>query len=135
MVQKVATVFLLFALPLTLVVLVAAALVQSSPYTKQHSIAALDVSPAVNTINSSAVISLTATGFEPDVLTITVGTEVEWHNTTSQTHYLQSGEPVYIYLPMLVNATGDDLEGAAIFDGQIFVDELWFTLYPRIPKM
>ena len=119
MIKKVAAVFLLFALSSTLLVLVLAAVEQSSPYNEQYSVAAFDVSPAVNAINSSAVISLTATGFEPGVLTDKVGTEVEWRNTTSQTVYLQSGEPGNeVYLPIVVNAAGDASDGPALFEEQ-----------------
>jgi len=115
--QKVSTVLLLIALSFALVVLVVAAVDQSSPYTEQQDIAAPDVSPAVNGINASAVISLTASGFEPGVLTDKVGIEVEWRNTTSQTVYLQSGKPGYeIYLPIVLNATGDASDGPEMFE-------------------
>ena len=70
MIRKVAPVVILFALSFTLVVLVFAAVDQSSPYTDQQNIATPDVPRAVYAISSSAVISLTATGFEPAVLTI-----------------------------------------------------------------
>jgi plastocyanin len=40
------------------------------------------------------------------VVTITVGTTVEWTNRTHQTVHLQSGEPFRIYLPLVLRNVG-----------------------------
>jgi RHS repeat-associated protein len=51
-------------------------------------------------------ISITDAGFDPQVVTITVGTTVEWTNRTRQTVHLQSGEPFRIYLPLVLRNVG-----------------------------
>jgi len=50
----------------------------------------------------SAQITITAAGFDPTVLTVTVGTEVTWYNGTGVTHILQFGTPYRIFLPLLM---------------------------------
>jgi len=59
-------------------------------------------------IGASQTITLTDTGFTPDALTISVGTQVIWYNATSQTHILQGGVTIRaIYLPLIKsNAQG-----------------------------
>ncbi len=60
---------------------------------------------------SAALITITATGFQPPLLTTTVGTPVVWRNATGASHTLQSGEPNRLYLPLIVrSATGSSLE-------------------------
>jgi plastocyanin len=51
-------------------------------------------------------ILITETGFSPDVLTVTVGSQVTWLNTTGQTHVLVSGQPERIYLPIILKQAG-----------------------------
>lgn len=57
--------------------------------------------PTADSQRTSAQINLTATGFEPAVLTVAVGTEVVWVNNTNQAHFLQSGSPTALYLPLI----------------------------------
>jgi len=54
-------------------------------------------------VAASAMISITPTGFDPDVSPITLGTPVEWINQTSQTHTLASGVARLAYLPQVMS--------------------------------
>ncbi|MCP4540727.1 MAG: hypothetical protein GY832_26615, partial [Chloroflexi bacterium] len=58
-------------------------------------------------IASTVPISITESGFDPDTVTITVGTTVEWTNRTQETVRLVSGEPYRIYLPLVLRNLGD----------------------------
>ena len=54
-----------------------------------------------------AIIAITETGFDPAVITVTVGTTVTWRNDTTTTHTLQSGlqaqpSDLTIYLPLIM---------------------------------
>ena len=49
-----------------------------------------------------AEISITATGFVPAELTVTVGTPVDWVNATAQSHTLVSGSVRRLYLPLIL---------------------------------
>src|SRR6266516_1645334 len=60
------------------------------------------IRPASARLTSSAVITLTADGFTPPVLTIAEGTEVIWRNTTAQSHTLWGTKFYPIYLPFVV---------------------------------
>ena len=51
-------------------------------------------------------VSITEGGFEPAVVTITVGTTVEWTNHTAVTVHLMSGAPFHVFLPLIVRAGG-----------------------------
>jgi hypothetical protein len=42
-------------------------------------------------ISGTAQITITTSGFDPAVLTVTVRTQVTWYNATTTTHTLQSG--------------------------------------------
>ena len=67
--------------------------------------AALAVSDNLSTgsrATASALIAITASGFEPAAITVEAGTEVAWKNETAQTHVLKSGEPYAIYLPLIL---------------------------------
>ena len=55
--------------------------------------------------SASALIAITASGFEPAAITVEAGTEVVWKNETAQTHVLKSGEPYAIYLPLILRQT------------------------------
>ncbi|MBV7336583.1 hypothetical protein KFU94_51800, partial [Chloroflexi bacterium TSY] len=46
-------------------------------------------------------IAITNSGFQPDEVTVTVGTEVTWVNNTQVTHRLQSGLPLQLFLPVI----------------------------------
>ena len=59
-----------------------------------------------NVTASEAIITLTAAGFQPTVLTATFGTDVVWINTTTATHTLVSGEPYRQFLPLVLLAGG-----------------------------
>ena len=59
--------------------------------------------PAAASIpDATAEISITATGFVPAELTITVGTPVDWVNATAQSHTLVSGSVRRLYLPLML---------------------------------
>jgi len=51
-------------------------------------------------------ISITESGFDPAVVTVTVGTTVAWTNRTQETVLLESGEPYRIYLPLVLRNVG-----------------------------
>jgi len=55
-----------------------------------------------SSLSDSAQITITAAGFDPAVLTVTVGTEVTWYNGTGATHMLRFGTPYRIFLPLLM---------------------------------
>lgn len=59
----------------------------------------LQASPA--TYSATSQITITANGFVPSVLTVTIGSAVTWTNGTNQTQALVSGEPWRIYLPLI----------------------------------
>ena len=46
-------------------------------------------------ISGTAQITITTAGFDPAVLTVTVGTQVTWYNATTTTHTLNSA-PYYV---------------------------------------
>ena len=57
--------------------------------------------------DSFVSVSITEGGFDPAVVTTTVGTAVVWTNHTQETVHLVSGEPYRIYLPLVLrNADG-----------------------------
>ena len=60
----------------------------------------------VSSLSGSAQITITTAGFDPAVLTVTVGTEVTWSNATAVTHTLQIVEPWRIYLPLVLKTSG-----------------------------
>jgi len=57
-------------------------------------------------LSDSAQITITTAGFDPAVLTVTVGTGVTWTNATGVTHVLHSGAPWRIFLPGVLKDTG-----------------------------
>ena len=76
-----------------------------------HRRSALSAQPAAllyteTPLSGRVPISITETGFDPRVVTITIGTTVEWTNRTQQTVHLQSGEPFRIYLPLVLRNVG-----------------------------
>ncbi len=91
---------------------------------------------SVRSSPNSAVITLTPTGFEPATLTITAGTAVTWHNTTTVTHTLQSGSAsgfFKVFLPLILKdgsrvngqvpdtAPGSESFSATLLPGGTFV--------------
>ena len=86
----------------------------SSATTQVHAPAELPASRSIpislskTDVNASTIpVSITESGFDPGVVTVTVGTIVEWTNNTSETAHLRSGQPHRIYLPtVLRNASG-----------------------------
>jgi DNA-binding beta-propeller fold protein YncE len=62
---------------------------------------------------ASPQVTITASGFDPAVLTVAVGIDVTWINATSETHTLQILEARRIYLP-LVMKTSSGRRGAAV---------------------
>jgi RHS repeat-associated protein len=81
--------------------------------------AATTPTPAANSstlaITTTALITLTGSGFTPAVLTVTVDSAVVWVNATTQTHVLQSGAPDQIFVPCLLagaaRTSGLDIPG------------------------
>lgn len=63
-------------------------------------------SEVMTPLSGRVPISITETGFDPQAVTITVGTIVEWTNRTHQTVHIQSGEPYHIYLPLVLRNVG-----------------------------
>lgn len=57
-------------------------------------------------LSSTVPVSVTDNGFDPDVVTVTVGATGEWTNHTQETVHLQSGEPYRIYLPLVLRNVG-----------------------------
>ena len=51
-------------------------------------------------------VTITASGFNPAVITVTVGDTVAWYNATAMTHTLKNGEPYHIYLPVVMRYVG-----------------------------
>ncbi len=60
-----------------------------------------------------AVITLTDGGFEPSVITVTVGTTVIWRNETAAIRNLASGTPFRVYLPYVLTDHGE-VAGTAV---------------------
>jgi plastocyanin len=58
-------------------------------------------------IDSSVPVSITESGFDPAVVTVTAGTTVVWTNHTQETVHMVSGEPYRIYLPLMLRNAGD----------------------------
>jgi plastocyanin len=56
--------------------------------------------------DSPVAVSIAEGGFEPAVVTIPVGTTVEWTNHTAATVHLMSGMPFHVFLPLVVRAGG-----------------------------
>jgi plastocyanin len=56
--------------------------------------------------DSSVSVSITESGFDPSVVTITEGTAVVWINNTQETVYLVSGVSHHIYLPLVLGNAG-----------------------------
>ncbi len=54
--------------------------------------------------SASATVSITPTGFDPVLTTITLGTPVVWKNDTSQAHTLVSGVARLSYLPLVISS-------------------------------
>jgi hypothetical protein len=67
-------------------------------------------------ISSGYTIAITNLGFDPALLTVTVGDQVTWVNNTGQTHVLVSGEPVRTYLPLVLRTTGGSVVSTPPFD-------------------
>jgi hypothetical protein len=64
------------------------------------------VHPASAEPTSTAVITLTASGIDPAMLTITERTQVVWRNTTTQSHQLLGARYYPFYLPLLTRQPG-----------------------------
>ena len=62
--------------------------------------------PAKSLESLSDQVDITETGFDPEVLNVTVDSPVTWNNTTTQTHLLVSGTPYRIYLPLVLRDAG-----------------------------
>jgi photosystem II stability/assembly factor-like uncharacterized protein len=63
--------------------------------------------PLQRTMAASPVpVGITASGFDPAVVTITVGTTVVWTNLTQTTVHLVSGWPFHAYLPLALSGAG-----------------------------
>ena len=69
---------------------------------------AADQGSRYSTPSGSVQIMIGETGFDPAVVTVTLGTEVVWYNSTSLTQTLQSGSPQRTYLPLVATESGDD---------------------------
>ena len=69
---------------------------------------------AGSSLATSTQITITTSGFNPAVLTTTVGTQVTWYNATGVTHTLQSGNPVSsssLFLPLILRNSGSSAPG------------------------
>lgn len=62
--------------------------------------------PVQATMGSFISVSIIEGGFDPAVVTTTVGTAVVWTNHTQETVHLVSGEPYRIYLPLVLRNAG-----------------------------
>jgi plastocyanin len=56
---------------------------------------------------STVGVSITEAGFDPEVVTVTVGTVVEWTNHTQDTVRLVGGTPYRVYLPLAACRRGN----------------------------
>lgn len=68
---------------------------------------------ALSSLDSAATITLTTAGFQPSLITVTIGSEVTWYNATTQTVVLRSGEIFQVYLPLIARGTFSGLWTAA----------------------
>jgi plastocyanin len=59
---------------------------------------------ALDTLNATIVVSITATGFEPPTVTIAISDTVRWTNADTTTHAINGGEPYWVYLPLVQRA-------------------------------
>ncbi len=73
-----------------------------------------DVSLDHASVAAAVRVTITEAGFDPAVITVTVGDEVMWYNATAVTHTLKSGEPYRIYLPVVMRNVG----GVFALDGE-----------------
>ncbi len=53
-------------------------------------------------LDATAVVSITAEGFVPFTVTISISDTVRWTNTDTITHAINGGEPYRVYLPLVV---------------------------------
>ncbi len=65
-----------------------------------------NVSVQATMADSFVSVSISEGGFDPAVVTTTVGTAVVWTNYTQETVHLVSGEPYRIYLPLVLHNAG-----------------------------
>jgi plastocyanin len=63
-------------------------------------------------------VSITESGFEPQVVTITVGTAVEWTNHTEEPVRLVGGTPCRVYLPLVLRNALGGTESAATLESE-----------------
>jgi RHS repeat-associated protein len=62
------------------------------------------------------VITITQSGFQPSVLTVTLGMTVTWFNATAITQTLVTGEPYRVYLPLIMRGGGAAQAAARAYD-------------------
>ncbi|MBI5880058.1 MAG: hypothetical protein HZB53_20605, partial [Chloroflexi bacterium] len=51
------------------------------------------------------MVTITADGFNPGVLTVSTGSTVTWHNATALTQTVRSGVPYHLYLPAIMRGS------------------------------
>jgi plastocyanin len=56
-------------------------------------------------VTSTVFVSITESGFDPALVTVTVGTTVVWTNHLQEAVHLVSGEPYRLYLPVVMRNT------------------------------
>ncbi|MFN8494735.1 MAG: hypothetical protein U0350_44445 [Caldilineaceae bacterium] len=60
---------------------------------------------AVDKNATAAVVTITEQGFQPKILTVTVGSSVVWHNQTARTLVLRQGLPQFSFLPLILSSS------------------------------
>ncbi|MBI2864000.1 MAG: hypothetical protein HYX94_05510 [Chloroflexi bacterium] len=59
---------------------------------------------ATGPVLATVDVNIADSGLDPAVITVTVGSQVVWHNSTAVSHTLAAGQPYRVYLPVAVRA-------------------------------
>ena len=73
-------------------------------------------------LSGTIQVTITESGLEPEVLTVTVGTTVVWYNATGVEQELESGELTQVFLPIVLkglSASSASGDGAAWFSSSL----------------
>src|SRR3954466_1690014 len=91
----------------------------SSHWWGEEALAAPLKAAAAQTVAANKSIAIGAAGFTPAQLTITMGEQVEWHNTTAQEQTVHSGRPPGVtnrglFLPLVLGSVQSSAATVAV---------------------
>jgi plastocyanin len=85
-----------------LVIIVVLLLFHASPALSANLPATAAEGNACYSLTDPFLVTITNSGLEPQILTVTVGSTVTWHNATANTETLRSGQAARLFLPFVV---------------------------------